>query len=109
MAVISQDQLSSYARLSRLVRALTTGEAVSVDQDPPWWEEGIIVEVTEADCYDYLVRRPPRYMNGSCFAFDDESGPLTLFWQSGPTYFARHLSQAETEHFCRLGSVELQV
>jgi len=75
------------------------------DDSPPWWQEGITVEVDESTYYDYLDLLPPRYMSGSLFAFGEGSGNFALFWMQDKKYFVHQLSLDDTETFCRLTRV----
>ncbi len=102
MTTIIPEELSQFTLFSNLLEALTSGEHIPLENDPPWWQEGVIVEFSEADYYEYRDMLLPRYMNGPYFAFGEGSGPFVLFWQRGNSFFARHLSQAETERFSEL-------
>ena len=88
---------------------MMTGESVSMDDknSPPWFQEGVICEVSET-LYDYhLEVLPPRWIDGLKFAFGEGSGPFQLFWKRGDDYFGRQLSAEETFHFCRLSGTKL--
>jgi len=95
--------------LQQFIAALTTGEPVDRNDpnSPPWWETGRIYE-TDKETYDEkLDMLPPRWMHGSAFAFGEGSGPFHLFWQHSGRFFARELTHAQTEQFCRLARVPL--
>ena len=79
------------------------------DDSPPWWEEGVTVEVDESMYFEYLDLLPPRYMNGNLFAFGEGAGNFILFWVDASRYFAHQLSANDTETFCRLSHVALHV
>lgn len=91
-----------------LNQRLCINDAVSDNPDsPPWWEEGVTVEIDEAKYYEYLNLLPPRYMNGDLFAFGEGTGNFILFWVEVRRYFAHQLSVADTETFCRVARVAL--
>ncbi len=79
------------------------------DDAPPWWEDGVTVEIDESKYFEYLDLLPPRYMNGNLFAFGEGAGNFTLFWVEARRYFALQLSANDTETFCRLSRVSLHV
>ena len=86
----------------------TDGVLHAGDPDsPPWWEEGATIEVGEETYLQYLDMLPPRYLRGSLFAFGEGSGCLTLFWLAAGKHYAHHLSQADTESFCKVAGVSL--
>ena len=79
------------------------------DQSPPWWQEGTTVEIKEETYYEKLDMLPPRYMDGSLFAFGEGAGNFSLFWKQSGKFYTTHLSQADTETFCRLAGVGLHI
>ena len=74
---------------------------------PPWWEEGVTVEIDETKYFEYLDLLPPRYMDGDLFAFGEGAGNFILFWVEAGRYFAHQLSVEDTQTFCRLTRVAL--
>ena len=74
---------------------------------PPWWEEGVTVAVDEATYTKYLELLPPRFMQGTLFAFGEGAGNFTLFWQQDRRHYAHHLSLDDTLVFCRLSGASL--
>ncbi len=79
------------------------------DDSPPWWEEGVTVEIDESKYFEYLDVLPPRYMHGDLFAFGEGAGNFILFWVVARRCFAHQLSADDTETFCRLSHVALHV
>ena len=73
----------------------------------PWWEDGMTVEIDESTYLQYLELLPPRFMQGSLFAFGEGSGNFTLFWQQDGRHFAHQLSMPDTDTFCRLSGMTL--
>ena len=65
------------------------------------------VEIDESTYLQYLELLPPRFMQGSLFAFGEGSGNFTLFWQQNGRHFAHQLSMPDTETFCRLSGMSL--
>ena len=74
---------------------------------PPWWEEGVTIEIDETKYFEYLDLLPPRYMAGDLFAFGEGAGNFILFWMEDRRYFTHQLSVEDTETFCRLTRVAL--
>ncbi len=71
------------------------------------WAQGI-TDAIDQDTYDErLDILPPRWISGRMFAFGEGSGPFSIFWQQQDRYFVRHLSDEQTEEFCRLARVRL--
>jgi hypothetical protein len=98
-------ELSNFLRDQlRIEKATLVG-----DDSPPWWEEGVTVEIDESMYLEYLDLLPPRYMNGNLFAFGEGAGNFILFWMVARRYFAHQLSAEDTETFCRLSRVSLHV
>jgi hypothetical protein len=96
-------ELSNFLRgRLRIEKATPVG-----DDSPPWWEEGVTVEVDESMYFEYLDLLPPRYINGNLFAFGEGAGNFILFWMVARRYFAHQLSAEDTETFCRLSRVSL--
>ena len=106
-STLSDDRLSECTQLAQLLKLLTIGDVQPLGSDPPWWVEGETIAITEEGYCEKLELLPPRWMNGSYFAFGEGAGQFTLFWQRGGQYFARHLSQAETDRFCRRSGTRL--
>ena len=66
---------------------------------------GTIAEIDE-DTFDWFLEcLPPKYMNGSLFAFAEGAEPLRVFWQKGDAHFCRPLTWDETQDFCRLSRI----
>lgn len=88
---------------------LTGGAAVAIDCDsvPPWFEPAVNIEISEEAFFYFLELLPPRWMNGSVFAFGEGSGPFRLFWQCEGRFYGRELTEQETVRFCELSSTAL--
>ena len=86
---------------------LRSQDAKTSQESPPWWEDGVTVEVDQQTYYRYLDMLPPRFMNGDLFAFGEGAGNFVLFWQESKRYFAQQLSLSDTETFCSLSRVPL--
>ena len=86
---------------------LRSEDATTFQESPPWWEDGVTVEVDQRTYYRYLDMLPPRFMNGGLFAFGEGAGNFVLFWKESKKYFAHQLSLADTETFCSLSRVPL--
>ena len=98
------------SQLSEFLKQRLTTDGVLHKEDPnspPWWEEGVTVEVNEDSYFEYLDMLAPRYISGSLFAFGEGSGNFTLFWEEGDKHYAHHLSPVDTERFCKLTGVSL--
>ena len=92
------------AELWQFLLTLNAGAAVAIDCDsvPPWFEPGVNCEVSEETFFHFLELLPPRWINGSMFAFGEGSGPFRLFWQNDDRFYGRELTQNETVRFCKL-------
>jgi hypothetical protein len=75
------------------------------EQCPPWWEAGTTVEIKEETYYEKLDMLPPRYMDGSLFAYGEGAGSFSIFWQQGSNFYVHHLSHEHTDEFCKLARV----
>ena len=64
--------------------------------------KGRPVEVDEATWSEFLDLLPPRWMLRDGFVFAEGGNPFLLFWQQGKRYFARQLTEEETDRFCEL-------
>ncbi len=93
--------------LAELLHTLTSGEAVPVADDVPWFEVGRICELDEEAYFYWLELLPPRWIRGNYFCFGEGTGPFRLFWQKRDRYFGRELSQEETELFATVARVSL--
>jgi hypothetical protein len=96
--------------LSEFLRPrLKTADSKSLNDasSPPWFEEGVTVQVDEATYMRHLEVLPPRYISGLLFAYGEGAGNFTLFWQIGEHYFAHMLSAIDTERFCELSETSL--
>lgn len=100
-------QLAQASTLRDFIRLLTSEPARPLDADPPWFENGVTCEVTEATYFEFLEMLPPRWMRGSMFAFGEGCGPFRLFWQRAGKHFGRELTTDETERFCQLSGAVL--
>ena len=91
---------------------LTTGAAEPIPEGEGWADligrinvEGRIHRIEEETYWYFLEVLPPRWMNGSAFAFAEGQDPLSLFWQRGrddaTEYFTRRLTDDEIARFCR--------
>ena len=68
---------------------------------------GMIAEIDE-DTYDsFLECIPPKYVNGSLFAFAEGAESLKLFWSRNGKFFVRPLTWEETQEFCRLARIPI--
>ena len=77
------------------------------DEMPPWYQPGVVSEIDEKTYWYFLELLPPRWINGNWFAFGEGAGPFRLFWQLQGSYFAREMTDEETQTFCELGRVRL--
>ena len=69
-------------------------------------EPGTILAVDEETYFYYLEMLPPRFQRGGEFCFAEGSGSFLYFWKSSKdVYYARPLSDEETDTFCRLAKV----
>ena len=75
------------------------------EQSPPWWEEGSTMQISEETYYERLDLLPPRYMDGSLFAYGEGAGSFSIFWQQNAKFYVHHLTQADTETFCQLAGL----
>ena len=66
-----------------------------------------IAEVDEETYEWFLECLPPRWMNGSSFAFAEGAEAFRLFWRRRPDgrFFVRQLTWPETVTFCRLARI----
>lgn len=74
---------------------------------PPWWEDGVTIEIDEATYFWFLDQLAPRYQSGDLFAFGNGAGDFKLFWGVDRRHFAHQLSPEDTDEFCRLTRVAL--
>ena len=90
------------SQLWRWMVELTQGDAVPLDSDdsPPWFEAGVVCEISVETYFDFLELLPPRWMLGSVFMFGEGTGPFRLFWRRSACCFARELTADETRQFC---------
>lgn len=65
-------------------------------------EPGKILEIDEETYFYFLEVLPPRFQRRGEFCFAEGSGPFHLFWKASGKFFARALSEEETDAFCRL-------
>ena len=64
------------------------------------------VEEIHKDTYWWFLEvLPPKYFDGSLFAFAEGMEPLRLFWVRRRRYFCRVLSWAETRVFCAFADI----
>lgn len=94
---------------SFLMQRLRCDHAVHFESDdcPPWWQEGVTIEVDQSTYDEYLEMLPPRYMDRSLFAFGEGAGPFAIFWSQADRYFVHQLSADDTESFCQLSGAIL--
>ena len=78
-------ELTHQQRIEAMSRV---GRIVAIDEDKWWWW--------------FLEVLPPRWMNGSAFAFAEGWDCFRLFWKPRNEFFVRQLSEAETDLFCQL-------
>jgi len=100
--------LRKQSEFIEFINELMTGQPVSMDDknSPPWFQEGVISEVSETLYVYHLEHLPPRWIDGQKFAFSEGSGPFKLFWKRDSDCFGRQLSANETFHFCRLSGAK---
>jgi len=91
------------------IETLVTSDPVPVTDDPPWFEPGQVCQIDEKTYWHFLELLPPRWMDGNWFAFGEGSGQFRLFWQTQDGYFARELTDGETQTFCELSGVSLHL
>ncbi len=100
----------SQENFRRFLTELTSGDPIEL---PPWdlsraeliellSQAGRIVAIEEQTWWDYLEVLPPRWMNGNAFAFAEGFDRFRLFWKHRGQFFARQLSEMETDRFCQL-------
>jgi len=68
-------------------------------------QEGRPVEIDQETWGDFLDVRPPSWMAGSQFASAEGIDCIRLFWEDHRRYFARQLTESETERFFQLSGV----
>ena len=71
------------------------------------WTQETTDQIDQETYDEKLDVLPPRWMSGNMFAFGEGSGPFSIFWKHQHRYFVRHLSDDQTEEFCRLARVQL--
>lgn len=64
-------------------------------------------DIDEETYWYFLEVLPPKFVNGSVFAFAEGAEPLQLFWRRGDQHFCRQLSWDETKQFCTLAHIDL--
>ena len=94
---------------AQFLNEMTSGEPVLLnDKDtPPWFQDGLVYQVGEANFMYHLEVLPPRWIEDDTFAFGEGTGPFQLFWKRGKMYFGRQLTAEETFHLCRLSGTSL--
>lgn len=109
-SVLTSRSLADSALWQYLVE-LSRGAVVSLDADDsaPWFEPGLICEVSEETYFDFLELLPPRWMYGGVFAFAEGAGPFRLFWRRKGRFFVRELTTEETRRFCQLSGTSLDL
>ncbi len=111
----SQEPEPKSPTLAEFLTQLRTGDPVPM---APWEgseeliprvaqaEPGSILAIDEETFFYYLEVLPPRFQRGGEFCFAEGSGSFLYFWKSSKdVYYARPLSDEETDTFCRLAKV----
>ena len=75
-----------------IARISVTGTIAAIDAETYWY---------------FLEVLPPKYMNGSLFAFAEGAEALKIFWSRTDKYFVRPLTWDETQEFCRLARISV--
>lgn len=69
-------------------------------------EPGSVLAIDEETYFHYLEVLPPRFQRGGEFCFAEGSGAFIYFWKAAKgVFYARPLSDEETDAFCRLAEV----
>lgn len=67
---------------------------------------GNVVQIDEETYFYYLEVLPPRFQMSCQFFFGEGTGPFIFLWRASTgIYYARPLSDEETDEFCRLAKV----
>lgn len=65
-----------------------------------------LMSTIDADTFDwYLDILPPRWMQGGEFMHAEGLESFRLFWRAKGGHYCRHLTEEETQQFCRLARV----
>ena len=109
MAFVHQRRTARSGALWRFLEGLASSQSElnGTEDDPPWFEPGVVCEVSEETYYQFLEVLPPRWLHGNVFLFGEGSGPFRLFWRGDGKCFARELSEEETHRFCELSGTAL--
>lgn len=67
--------------------------------------QGQVVEVDEETYWYYLEALPPHYFDGRDFCFAEGFMSFVFFFVRRGRYFARKLTEAETQKFCLLAEI----
>ena len=66
---------------------------------------GTIAAIDEETFFYFLEVLPPKFQQGSLFAFAEGAESLRVFWRKGDAHFCRPLTWDETQEFCRLARI----
>ena len=111
VASVLTSRLLAESALWQYLVQLSRGHVVwlNADDSAPWFEPGLICEVSEQTYFDFLELLPPRWMYGSVFAFGESARPFRLFWWRKDRFFVRELTTDETRRFCQLSGTSLDL
>ena len=68
---------------------------------------GTIAAIDEETYFYFLEVLPPKFQQGSLFAFAEGAESLRVFWRKGDAHFCRALTWDETQEFCRLARISV--
>ncbi|MDA7979464.1 MAG: hypothetical protein MPJ50_11930 [Pirellulales bacterium] len=101
-----------HSEFELFLRELKAGDAFAKPTETLSWQqtvahlsrEGRPIEIDADTWWEYLDLLPPRWMSvtGHAFVFAEDGNCFHLFWRTRERYFARLLTEAETDRFCRL-------
>ena len=64
------------------------------------------IAAIDVETFFYLLEvLPPKFQQGSLFAFAEGVEPLRVFWRKGDAHFCLALTWDETQEFCRLARI----
>jgi hypothetical protein len=92
--------------LRQFIAEMTRPEPAPVPPGDSPWRSGQVYQVDREAYFEWMEAFPPRWMTWFGFVFAEGSGPFRLFWKGkGERYFARDLTDEETDRFCELAGV----
>ena len=68
---------------------------------------GTNAAIDEETFFYFLEVLPPKFQQGSLFAFAEGAESLRVFWRKGDAHFCRPLTWDETQEFCRLARISV--